>query len=135
MCKLLLIFILSISVSQEVAADFFKWEILIAEKGFGAEFKTIPVVAVGKIEFADKKIKCRMESFWTSIQADLLIEGKTLVCVNGDKERSVNVVCRDNHLNRKYNQIKELYPVTKAGFQIDSKMESDSPYIELRCYF
>ena len=135
MRKLSLILILSLSVSQEVAADFFKWEILFAEKGFGTEFKTIPVVTEGKIEFADKKIECRMEGFWTSMEADLLIEGKTLVCVNGDKESTISVVCRDNYLNRKYNQLKELYPVTKAGFWIDPKMLSDSPYMVLRCYF
>ena len=133
--KLLLILILPLNVFQEVKADFFKWEILFAKKGFGTEFKTIPVIAEGKIEFANKNVECRMESFWSSVEADLLIEGKTLICVNGDKENIVSVVCRDNHLNRKYNQLKELYPVTKAGFWIDPKMLSDSPYLELRCYF
>ena len=53
MRTLLLILILSLSVYQEVVADFFKWEILFAEKGFGTEFKTIPIVAEGKIEFTD----------------------------------------------------------------------------------
>ena len=52
------------------------------------------------------------------IEADLLLEGKTLVCVNGDdKAQSVSVVCRDNHRNRKYNMVKELYPIAKNGFQ------------------
>ena len=76
-----------------------------------------------------------MESFWTLMEADLLIEGKTLVCVNGDKENSVSVVCRDNSLNRKYNLLKELYPVAKAGFRLLPKMGSGSVYLELRCYF
>ena len=76
-----------------------------------------------------------MESFWTRMEADLLLEGKTLVCVNGDKENSVSVVCRDNHLNRKYNRVKELYPVAKDGFRINPELGAGSPYFELRCYF
>ena len=48
-----------------------------------------------------------MESFWTRMKTDLLLEGKTLVCVNVDKENSVSVVCRENNLNRKYNLLKE----------------------------
>ena len=135
MRTLLLILIFCFSFSLEALADYFKWEILFAEKGFGTEFETIPLVAEGKVEFADNKIKCRMESFWTRMEADLLIEGKTLVCVNGDKMNSVSVVCRDNHLNRKYNLLKELYPIAKAGIRLFPKMRSVSPYLELRCYF
>ena len=135
MRTLLLILILSLSVYQEVAADFFKWEILFAEKGFGTEFKIIPVIAEGKIEFVDKNFECQMKSFWTSIETELLIEGKTLACLNGDKESTVSVVCSDNNLNREYNKVKELFPVTKAGLWIDTNLESDSPYIELRCYY
>ena len=135
MRTLSLILILSLSVFQEVVAEFFKWEILFAGKGFGTEYKIIPVVAEGKIEFADKKIECLMKNFWTSIESELLVEGKTLACLNGDKESTVSVICRDNSLNRKYNQVKELYPITKAGFWIDTKLGSDSPYLELRCYY
>ena len=83
----------------------------------------------------DKKNECRMESFWMRIEADLLLEGKTLVCVNGDEKRVVSVVCRDNHRNRKYNMLKELYPIAKNGFRLNPKMGKDSPYLELRCYF
>ena len=135
MRTLLLILILSLSACQEVVADFFKWEILFAEKGFGTEFKIIPVIAEGKIEFADKKIACRMKNFWTIFESELLIEGKTLACLNEDKESTINVVCRDNHLNRIYNKVKELYPVTKASFWIDLKLVGYSPYLELRCYY
>ena len=131
--SLLLIFCSSFSL--EVIADYFKWEILFAEKGFGNELETIPVTAEVKVEFKDKRIECRIGSFWTRMEADLLIEGKTLVCVNGDKKNSVSIVCRDNNLNRKYNLLKELYPVAKAGFQLLPKMGSGSAYLELRCYF
>jgi hypothetical protein len=122
MPTLLLLVIFCSSFSLEARADYFKWEILFAEKGFGTEFETIPMTAEGKVEFTDKKIECRMESFWTRMEADLLLEGKTLVCVNGDKENSVIVVCRDNNLNSKYNLHKELYPVAKAGFRLLPKM-------------
>lgn len=135
MRTLLLLVIFCSSFSLEATADYFKWEILFAKKGFGTEFETIPLTAEGKVEFTDKNIECRMESFWTRMEADLLLEGKTLVCVNGDKENSVSVVCRDNHLNRKYNLLKELYPVAKAGFRLFPKMGSGSAYLELRCYF
>ena len=135
MCTLLLLVIFCSCYSLEATADYFKWEILFAEKGFGTEFETIPLTVEGKVEFTDKKIKCRMESFWTRIEADLLLEGKTLVCVNGDKENSVSVVCRDNNLNRKYNLLKELYPAAKAGLRLLQKTGSGSAYLELRCYF
>jgi hypothetical protein len=119
----------------EATADYFKWEILFAKKGFGTDFETIPLTAEGKVEFTDKIIECRMQNFWTRMEADLLLEGKTLVCVNGDKENSVIVVCRDNHLNRKYNLLKELYPLAKAGSQLFPKIRNGSAYLELWCYF
>ena len=84
MRTLLLLVIFCSSFSLEATADYFKWEILFAENGFGTEFETIPLTAEGKIEFMDKKVECRMESFWTLMEAGLLLEGKTLVCVNGD---------------------------------------------------
>ena len=120
---------------MEARADYFKWEIIFAEKGFGTEFEIIPITVEGKIKFTDKKIECRMESFWTRMETDLLLEGKTLVCGNGDTENSISLVCRDNNLNRKYNLLKELYPFKKAGFQLFPKMGSGSEYLELRCYF
>ena len=122
-------------VATESFADFFKWEILFADKGYGTETLTVPVTSKGKIKFADKKNECRIENFWRRIEADLLLEGKTLVCVNGDEKHVVSVVCRDNHRNRKYNMLKELYPIAKNGFRLNPKMGADSPYLELRCYF
>ena len=119
----------------EVFADYFKWEILIYEKGFRTEIKTIPVSKEGNIELLSKGISCRIENFWTRIESDLLIEGKTLICKSEDKERKVNLVCRDNHLNRKYNNFKELYPVSKYGFLLNPKLGIDSAYLELRCFF
>ena len=73
---MLLILIFCLSFSLQAIADYFKWEILFAKKGFGTEFETIPLVAEGKVEFADKKIKCRMERFWTRMEEDLLLEGR-----------------------------------------------------------
>ena len=124
-----------LSVTQEIFADFFKWEIQFSAKGFGTEIVTFPVAAAGKIQFADNRIECRMESFWTRIEADLLLEGKTLVCVNGEKEKTVSVICRDNHRNRKYNKLKERYPATRDGFRLKPESGMNSPYLELRCFF
>ena len=123
------------SFSQEIYADYFKWQIHYSAKGFATEIEIFLVSAEGKLEFSEKEISCRMEKFWTRIEADLLLEAKTLVCENGDEKQSVIVVCRDNHLNRKYNQYKELYPLSKGGFRIKLKGVRDSPYLELRCYF
>ena len=135
MSKWSLLLLLFFGVATETFADYFKWEILFADKGYGTETLTVPVTSKGKIKFADKKNECRIENFWRSIEADLLLEGKTLVCVNGDEKRVVSVVCRDNHRNRKYNMLKELYPIAKNGFRLNPKMGADSPYLELRCYF
>ena len=122
-------------MGTESFADYFKWEILYANKGYGTDTLTVPVISPGEIKFSGKKNQCRMESFWMRIEADLLLEGKTLVCVNSDEKRVVSVVCRDNHRNRKYNMLKELYPIVKNGFKLNPKLGEDSPYLELRCYF
>ena len=135
MFKWSLLLTLFFCVGTESFADYFKWEILYTGKGYGTESLTVPVSSIQKIKFADKKNQCRMESFWMRIEADLLLEGKTLVCVNGDEKRVASVVCRDNHRNRKYNMLKELYPIAKNGFRLNPKMGADSPYLELRCYF
>ncbi len=135
MLKWLFILIISLILSTELFADYFKWEILVSENGYGTESHTIPVDSEGKIKSVANLAECRMESFWTRIESELLLEGKTLVCVFEDKRQSVSVVCRDNHFNRKYNWLKELYPVAKDGFRINPELGTGSPYFELRCYF
>ena len=135
MLKWLFILLISLILSTELFADYFKWEILISENGYGTESHTIPVDSEGKIKSAANLAECRMVSFWTRIESGLLLEGKTLVCVFEDKTQSVSVVCRDNHINRKYNRVKELYPVAKDGFRISPELGAGSPYFELRCYF
>jgi hypothetical protein len=135
MRKLLFLLMFTFCFSPEIFVDFFKWEIQLAVKGFGKEIETFPVATEGKIQFSDIKIECRMESFWTRIEADLLLEGKTLVCVNGEKEKTVSVICRDNHRNRKYNKLKERYPATRDGFRLKPESGMNSPYLELRCFF
>ena len=135
MLKWLFILLISLILSTELFADYFKWEILVSENGYGTESHTIPVDSEGKIKTASNLAECRMVSFWTRIESELLLEGKTLVCVFEDKRQSVSVVCRDNHLNRKYNRVKELYPVAKDGFRINPELGAGSPYFELRCYF
>tara|TARA_Y100001970_G_C14234903_1_gene861200 strand:- start:177 stop:578 length:402 start_codon:yes stop_codon:yes gene_type:complete len=133
MFKLFYIFIFFLPL--EIFADYFKWEILVARKKFGNEIKTIPVSREGEIELFVKDINCIIKNFWTRIEADLLIEGKTLICKNSINERKVNLVCRDNNRNRKYNNFKEIYPVSKLGFLLNSNLGSDSIYLELRCFF
>ena len=135
MLKWLFILLISLILSTELFADYFKWEILVYENGYGTESHTIPVDSEGKINSAANFVECRMVSFWTRIESELLLEGKTLVCVFEDKRQSVSIVCRDNHINRKYNRVKELYPVAKDGFRINPELGAGSPYFELRCYF
>lgn len=118
-----------------VFADYFKWEILLSEKRYGSEIQIFPISHEGQIDLKNKKFSCRTENFWTRIESDLLLEGKTLVCYNGEKGREISLICRDNHRNRKYNSHKELYPVSKFGFFLFPELESDSPYLEFRCFF
>ena len=116
-------------------ADFFKWELLVSEKGFGTESLNIPIVAEGKIDLIEEVFKCSMRDFWTKIESELLLEGKTLECIHDNKKRIVSLICRDNNKNRKYNKNKELYPFAKNGLRLKPELGSDSPYLELRCYF
>ena len=122
-------------VQAEINADYFKWEILIALDGFGSEIKKIPVFNDGNTEFFGKGIMCRTDNFWTRIESELLLEGKTLICKNDMNERKISLVCRDNNRNRKYNNFKRIYPVSKYGLLLNPNLGSGSTYIELRCYF
>mgnify|MGYP001200180528 FL=1 len=121
--------------STHVSADYFKWEILLVEKGFGPDSQKIPIASEGKIDFENKKINCRTEDYWTRIESDLLIEGKTLVCDYENNVKSITVVCRDNNFNRKYNRHKELYNSVKARLIFSESLKRTSPYLELRCFF
>ena len=116
-------------------ADFFKWELLVSEKGYGTESLNIPIVAEGKIDLIEGVFMCIMRDFWTKIESELLLEGKTLECIHDNKKRIVSLICRDNNKNRKYNKNKELYPFAKDGLRLKPELGSDSPYLELRCYF
>ncbi len=116
-------------------ADFFKWELLVSEKGYGTESLNIPIVAEGKIDLIEEVFMCIMRDFWTKIESELLLEGKTLECINDNKKRIVSLICSDNNKNRKYNKNKELYPFAKDGLRLKPELGSDSPYLELRCYF
>ncbi len=116
-------------------ADFFKWELLVSEKGYGTESLNIPIVAEGKIDLIEEVSMCSMRDFWTKIESELLLEGKTLECIHDNKKRIVSLICRDNNKNRKYNKNKELYPFAKDGLRLKPELGSDSPYLELRCYF
>ena len=49
MFKWLFILLISIILSTELFADYFKWEILVSENGYGTESHTIPVDSEGKI--------------------------------------------------------------------------------------
>ena len=116
-------------------ADFFKWELLVSKKGFGTESLNIPIVAEGNIDLIEEVFMCSMRDFWTKIESELLLEGKTLECIHDNKKRIVSLICRDNNKNRKYNKNKELYPFAKDGLRLKPELGSDSPYLELRCYF
>ena len=116
-------------------ADFFKWELLVSEKGYGTESLNIPIVDEGKIDILDETFMCSMRNFWTKIESELLLEGKTLECLHDNKKRVVSLICRDNNKNRKYNKNKELYPFAKDGLRLKPELGADSPYLELRCYF
>ena len=116
-------------------ADFFKWELLVSENGYGTESLNIPIVDEGKINILDEKFMCSMRNFWTKIESELLFEGKTLECLHDNKKRVVSLICKDNNKNRKYNKNKELYPFEKDGLLLKPGLGADSPYLELRCFF
>ena len=131
----ILFFLISYFFSQNLYADFFKWEILVSEKGYGTESLNIPIVSEGKIDLTDNEFKCSLRNFWTKIESELLLEGKTLECLYDNKKSVVSLICRDNNKNRKYNKNKELYPFAKDGFRLKPELGADSPYLEIRCFF
>ena len=131
----ILLLSLSYYFSPLLYADFFKWELLVSKKGFGTESLNIPIVAEGNIDLIEEVFMCSMRDFWTKIESELLLEGKTLECIHDNKKKLISLICRDNNKNRKYNKNKELYPFAKDGLRLKPELGSDSPYLELRCYF
>ena len=131
----ILLLSLSYYFSPLLNADFFKWELLVSEKGYGTESLNIPIVSEGKIDLIEEVFICSMRDFWTKIESELLLEGKTLECIHDNKKRIVSLICRDNNKNRKYNKNKELYPFAKDGLRLKPELGAESPYLELRCYF
>ena len=53
------------SLSTILLADFFKWEILVSEKGYGTGSFNIPIVSEGKIDLLNEEIICSLQKFWT----------------------------------------------------------------------
>ena len=131
----ILLLSLSYYFSPLLYADFFKWELLVSKKGFGTESLNIPIVAEGNIDLIEEVFMCSMRDFWTKIESELLLEGKTLECIHDNKKKLISLICRDNNKNRKYNKNKELYQFAKNGLRLKPELGSDSPYLELRCYF
>ena len=131
----ILLLSLSYYFSPLLYADFFKWELLVSEKGYGTESLNIPVVAEGKIDFLDETFICILRDFWTKIESELLLEGKTLECFHDNRKRVISLICKDNNKNRKYNKNKELYPIAKDGLFLKPELGADSTYLEMRCYF
>ena len=131
----ILLLSLSYYFSPLLYADFFKWVLLLSEKGYGTESLNIPIVVEGKIDLIEEVSMCSMRDFWTKIESELLLEGKTLECIHDNKKKIISLICRDNNKNRKYNKNKELYPFAKDGLRLKPELGSDSPYLELRCYF
>ena len=91
-CKFLRNSILLVSLSYYFSpllyADYFKWELLVSEKGYGTESLNIPIVAEGKIDLIEEVLKCSMRDFWTKIESELLVEGKTLECIHDNKKKN-----------------------------------------------
>ena len=131
----ILLLSLSYYFSPLLYADFFKWELIVSEKGYGTESLNIPIVVEGNIDLIEEVFMCSMRDFWTKIESELLLEGKTLECIHDNKKRIVSLICSDNNKNRKYNKNKELYPFAKDGLRLIPELGADSPYLELRCYF
>ena len=92
----ILLLSLSYYFSPFLYADFFKWELLVSEKGYGTESINIPIVAEGKIDLIEEVFMCSMRHFWTKIESELLLEGKTLECLNENKKIVVSLICRDS---------------------------------------
>ena len=69
---------LSYSFSPLMYADFFKWELLVSEKGYGTESLNFPIVAEGKIDFLDETFMCSMRNFWTKLNQNCCLKEKHL---------------------------------------------------------
>ena len=118
LCKLVVTLLLTYIITPVVHADFFKWEVLVSEQGYGTESKNFPIVSEGKIDKLDENFKCSLKNFWTKIESELLLEGKTLECVYDGKKRIVSLICRDNHKKQKIQQDQRTISFRKRRFSL-----------------
>ena len=55
--KLVVTLLLTYIITPVVHADFFKWEVLVSEQGYGTESKNFPIVSEGKIDKLDENFQ------------------------------------------------------------------------------
>ena len=65
MSKWSLLLMLFFGLATESTADYFKWEILFADKGYSTETLTVPVTSKGKIKFVNQS-KVEFQNFSTN---------------------------------------------------------------------
>ena len=134
--KTIFIFIpLYFFLSTKIFSDFFKWEVIFQPSGSNKKNQVFSILYEGKLKLNDERFDCNVSDFWTKIESELLLEGKTLNCKSQNARNSVSLVCRDNHRLRLFNSIKEIYLEESTLLVILPLLGEKSPKLELRCYF
>ena len=126
--------IILLSMAKVLKADFFKWDVVIYAEGYGLSHEVFTVQEAGTFWKHGNWI-CEISDFWTTITSELLLEGKTLRCLQGEKEHLVTVTCDLNNRGRQHNSFKEPFTPINAGFHLESEDKINSAYFRLRCYY
>ena len=126
--------LLLLSMANVLKADFFKWDVVVYAEGYGLSHEVFAVREAGTIWKQGDWI-CEIGDFWPTITRELLLEGKTLSCKQGETERFVTVTCDLNNIGRQHNFFKEQFPPTNAGFHLEPEDRINSAYLRLRCYY
>ncbi len=126
--------LLLLSMTSVLKADFFKWDVVVYAEGYGLSHEVFAVREASTIWEQGDWI-CEISDFWTTITSELLLEGKTLRCQQGETERFVTVTCDLNNRGRQHNSFKEQFSPTNAGFHLEPEDRINSAYLRLRCYY
>lgn len=121
-------------MANVLKAGFFKWDVVVYAEGYGLSHEVFAIREAGTIWEQGDWI-CEISDFWTTITSELLLEGKTLKCQQGETERFVTITCDLNNRGRQHNSFKEQFSPTNAGFYLEPEDRINSVYIRLRCYY
>ena len=114
-----------------IYSNYFQWEIRLFREGNINNLEVFHVYNEGEILKFGKTGKCYIEDSWLNIMPELIIEGKSLLCEDGNFRKKLDLICRknDGKGNKKINFIRD-----SDTLHIGSSKNHHKTYLIFICY-